>query len=72
MEKLTEQQLILALLNVTQKEAQLLAIQTMEIVQLVQESKFSRALTLHEPLVERVRFLKGMLVRAANTVGRVN
>jgi hypothetical protein len=72
MEKLTEQQLILALLNVTQKEAQLLAIQTMEIVQLVQESKFSRALTLHEPLVERVSFLKGMLVRAANTVGRVN
>ncbi|HEY4677953.1 MAG TPA: hypothetical protein VIJ01_12365, partial [Candidatus Angelobacter sp.] len=71
-EKLTEQQLILALLNVTQKEAQLLAIQTMEIVQLVQESKFSRALTLHEPLVERVRIPEGMLVRAANTVGRVN
>jgi hypothetical protein len=49
-----------------------LVIQTMELLQLIQQSKFSQALTLHEPLMERMRFLRGILLRAANTMSRLN
>ena len=72
MAKLTEEQLIQALVNVTEKEAHLLAIQTVELLQAVRQREFSVALTLYEPLQERVQFLRGMLLRALNTSTRPN
>src|SRR5579859_2334163 len=71
MERLTEQQVTLAMLEITQKEAQLLTIQTVDIVQALQQSRFQQALKQYEPLLERVRFLGGMLLRVANTTGRL-
>jgi hypothetical protein len=67
MEKLSEPQVILAMLAITQKEAQLLAIQIVDLIQAIQHNKFQQALEMYKPLLERTRFLGGMLLRAANT-----
>jgi polyphosphate kinase len=72
MEKLSDQQVILAMLEITQKEASLLTIQTVDIVQALQQNRFQQALNQYEPLLERVRFLGGMLLRVNNTSGRLN
>lgn len=72
MAKLTEEQLIAAMLEVTLKEAQLLVIQALDLVTAIQQSDFQHAFNNYEPLVERLQFLRGMLFRALNTTTRPN
>ena len=72
MEKLTEEQLIAVLLEITLKEAQLLVIQALDLVQALQRRNFQHAFNNYEPLAERVQFLRGMLLRALNTTTRPN
>jgi hypothetical protein len=72
MEKLTHEQVIAVMLEITLKEAHLLMIQALDLVQALQQRRFQQALEDHETLSERVRFLGGMLLRAANTTSRPN
>ena len=72
MEKLTEEQLITVLLEITLKEAQLLVIQALDLVQDLQRRNFQHAFNNYEPLLERMQFLRGMLLRALNTSTRPN
>ena len=71
MAKLTEEQLIAVMLEPTLKEAQLLALQALDLVTAMQRKNFQHAFNNYEPLLERVQFLRGMLLRALyTTLGR--
>jgi polyphosphate kinase len=67
MEKLSETQLTLAMLGMAQKEGTLLAVQTAVLLQAIQQNNFQQALKEYEPLLERLRFLGGILLRVSNT-----
>ena len=69
---MTEEQFIAVLLEITLKEAQLLVIQAVDLVQALQQKNFQHAFSNYEPLIERVQFLRGMLLRAVNTTTRPN
>jgi hypothetical protein len=71
MEKLSEPQLILAMLEMTNKEGTLLAVQTADLLRAIQQNKFQQALKQYEPLLERVKFLCGMILRVSTTTGRL-
>ena len=72
MPKLTEEQVMAVMLNITMKEAQLLVIQALDLVHSLQQKKFHQALTNHEPILERVQFLRGLLMRAGNSTSKPN
>ncbi len=59
MAKLTEEQLIAVLLEITLKEAQLLVIQALDLVQALQKRNFQHAFIKYEPLLERLQFCAG-------------
>jgi hypothetical protein len=71
MEKLSKPQLLLAMLEITQREGILLAVETADLLQAIQQSKFQHALKQYEPVLERVRFLGGMLHRVSTATGRL-
>jgi muramidase (phage lysozyme) len=48
MERLSEPQLILAMLEMTNKEGTLLAVQTADLLQAIQQNKFQQALKQYE------------------------